>query len=252
MAIDEIPGREVSGHLIEAIAGELEQSGLNLFALLERRCVDDRAIPAHFKSIALVGNYGRRLWDQLPDIAQHEHPIDDYSRTEVERVLTEKLGTTGWTILFPGRSRGAVPGLQTLGEAAGWHYPSPLGNGIHPLHGLWFAYRAVVAFDFAFPESRLSEVMSGANAASPCLSCVDQPCIGTCPASALVIDRLPNLHACAGFRSSEQSPCAERCLARESCPVGTQSRYADEQIRYFYRQSLDSLQRWVADSSSEN
>ena len=293
---DERPTRAISGQLVETIAGELEQSGLNMFAVLDRRIVDDCALSdralndpdaysstprnhavsdavcdsargdvasddttpsSEIRSVALIGNSGRRLWNCLPDVTGQEHLVDDYSCREVSRVLTKYLGETGWAILYPDRSGNTVPPLQYLGGRAGWHHPSPLGSGIHPQHGLWFAYRAVVVFAFELPESRLSVLHTAdtnngnASGASPCVSCIDQPCIRSCPASALGIDRAPDLNACAGFRSAEQSPCAERCLARESCPVGVQSRYVDEQINYHYRQSLESLRRWVAETGSE-
>lgn len=275
---DERPTRVINGQLVGKIARELEQSGLNLFAVLDRRDADDgtfndialtdgtltdstltdSCLSAGVRSVALIGNSGRRLWNCLPAITGQEHPVDDYSRREVTRVLGNNLGESGWAILYPDRTRNTVPSLQHLGSRAGWHHPSPLGSGIHPQHGLWFAYRAVVVFNFELPESqwsvpnRTDAKNRQATGASPCLSCADQPCISACPASALKVGRVPNLDACSSFRYADQSPCAERCLARESCPLGLQSRYADAQINYHYRQSLESLRRWVAETASED
>ena len=236
-----------------SISKQLNSCGLNMFALLDANRIHDNAVPSDATSVMLIGNYGRKLWDCIPDsLHQGLHPVDDFSKAAVSRVLTAVIGSVGWTLLFPNRSLPCAPALQSLGRAAGWHHPSPLGNGIHPEHGLWFAYRAVVAIN--------SDITGGADATadpangirvsdSPCIRCVDQPCIKSCPPQALSTDGPPDLKACVNFRSADQSPCAERCLARQQCPVGRQSIYADDQIRYFYRQSLQSLQRWVAETS---
>lgn len=240
--------------LASDISEQLAGFGLNLFALLDAGKIDDSAIPSETSVVALVGNHGRQLWDCLPaNWQQQKHPIDDFSEATVSRVLTATIGNSGWTMLFPDRSSLAVPALQDLGRAAGWHNPSPLGNGIHPEHGLWFAYRSVVAIDFEIASLGASSALpaEGFGDDSPCISCIEQPCIKSCPPSALSVGNAPDLMACVNFRSSDQSPCAEQCLARQQCPIGVQSRYADEQIRYFYRQSLPSLQRWVAEASLE-
>ncbi len=234
-----------------AIAVQLKAVGLNMFALLDPCKIDDSAIPNDVTSIMLIGNYGRHLWDCMPDNwRQNDDPVDDFTSSAVTRVLTSELGNGGWTILFPNRALACAPVLQQLGHAAGWHHPSPLGNGIHPEHGLWFAYRAVAAITADIASGTTVRQTSDAGISdSPCIRCVDQPCIKSCPPSALGAGRSPDLEACVNFRSRDQSPCAERCLARQQCPVGVQSIYADEQIRYFYRVSLQSLQSWVAESS---
>lgn len=234
-----------------AIAEQLKSFGLNLFALLDANKIVEAAVPNNTTSVMLIGNYGRKLWDCIPDaLHQGLHPVDDFTEATVTRVLTSVIGDRDWSILFPNLS--AAPALQSLGRAAGWHNPSPLGNGIHPEHGLWFAYRAVVAIKLDITGGAETSALPANDirrSDSPCIRCIDQPCIKSCPPQALSAGNAPNLQACVTFRSGDQSPCAERCLARQQCPVGVQSRYADEQIRYFYRQSLQSLQRWVAETS---
>lgn len=232
-----------SGDPQPVIAGQLAAAGLNLCALLDARDIDDPAVPDNTRTLVLIGSYGSRLWQRVR-ASEHAHsddPVDNFCAAAVTDAMQALAGDCGWTLLFPHRS--PAPLLQNLGQVAGWHHPSPLGNGIHPLHGLWFAYRAVVALDTALTPSSI-----GARHESPCLSCTGQPCIQACPADALQPGKPPNLTACVGYRVTPKSPCAERCLAREQCPLGTEARYPDEQIRYHYRQSLQSLQRWVAET----
>jgi len=241
----------VSGSPAADIKEQLASFGLNLFALLDASKLQDRTFPPATTVVLVVGNYGRQMWDCLPaGWQQQSHPVDDFTSIVMQRVLTAVIGKSGWTLLFPDRSLAIAPVLQDLGRAAGWHNPSPLGNGIHPQHGLWFAYRSVVAIDIDIEVGDRSRLTARpVRSESPCVSCANQPCISACPPSALSLGAAPNLAACVNFRTSDQSPCAERCLARQKCPVGLQSRYADEQIQYFYRQSLRSLQRWVSEAS---
>jgi len=263
------------------IARQLEQAGLNLSVLMDASKIDDPAIPAPSGSLLLVGSYGNKLWNCIPaDDRLKENPVDDFSLSMISQTLTSVIGNTDWQILYPNQSPSLSPRLQRLGLCAGWHHPSPLGSGIHPEHGLWFAYRAV-----AYIKLSVTEIIKSVTSAapgllehevidppqlidsevinlmpvdslgksisqSPCLSCVDQPCIAACPASALSYDDVPDLNACVTYRTSAQSPCAERCLAREQCPIGIQYRYTDEQIRYFYQQSLSALQLWVAQAAA--
>lgn len=264
-----------------AVAGELQQAGLNLFAMLDAEKINDSTIPLGASSLMLIGSYGRQLWDCIPaSYHRGENPVDDFSASAVTQTLTSVLGNCDWTMLYPSSSAATAPALQQLGCFAGWHHPSPLGNGIHPEFGLWFAYRSVVAINGSIaaitgvpqntepalhanagvnagvnvsdcPVSVNTKTNAGVSTAeSPCVSCVDQPCIAVCPASALHQTDAPDLTACAGFRTTEQSPCAERCIARERCPVGVQFRYADDQIRYYYKQSLEALRRWVAETGA--
>jgi hypothetical protein len=240
---EENPLNLTSGDPERVIAGQLATSGLNMCALLDARDIDDPAVPNNTRTLMVIGSYGNRLWQcvRASEQAHSEDPVDNFCAAAVTDTMQSLVGDRGWTLLFPHRA--PAPRLQNLGQAAGWHHPSPLGNGIHPLHGLWFAYRAVVALDIALTPTGV-----GVRTESPCLSCSGRPCIQACPADALQVGKAPNLTACVGYRVMAESPCADRCLAREQCPLGAEARYPDDQIRYHYRQSLLSLRRWVAEN----
>ncbi len=229
----------------EKMRRSLESAGLNLFSILASATIDEPGVPDNSESLLLIGSAGVDLWKKMPvSFLDRENPIDEYSRQRVAEILQRELPGEDCRILFPAASLSdPLPSLQKLGEIAGWHSPSPLGLGINEQFGLWFAYRAVVSVARPLTASRLDE------RPSPCVSCVEKPCVSSCPASAITFGRHPDLKSCVQFRAKSASPCAERCLSRLGCPVATQWRYSQEQLSYFYRRSLPTLVKWVAQES---
>lgn len=226
---------------MEKMRRSLESAGLNLFSILESGTLNEPGIPDNSESLLLIGSAGAELWDKMPDsFLVRENPIDEYSHQSVVEILQRELPAEDWSILFPALSvSDPLPSLQKLGEIAGWHNPSPLGLGINHQFGLWFAYRAVVSV------ARPLTVSVQAERTSPCLSCVEKPCVSGCPASAIAFGRHPDLQSCVGYRAEIGSPCADTCLSRLSCPVAAQWQYSQEQLSYFYRRSLPTLVNWV-------
>ncbi|MCY1495832.1 hypothetical protein D9M68_297430 [compost metagenome] len=106
--------------------------------------------------------------------------------------------------------------------------PSPLGILIHPRYGLWHGYRGALAFDRPLPET-------GERAAQhPCDRCAAKPCMSACPANALVEERF-DVSLCRGHLRSEaaRAGCLSAgCLSRDACPVGSDYRYRQEQLRF--------------------
>jgi hypothetical protein len=190
---------------------------------------------AGFRQLILVGHGGRKLWEcvQVSGIVS-EHPIDDYCRQTLGRWFAEHLPGHNFRIVYPG---GQLVGLQALGKLAGWHHASPFMVGVDGDWGSWYAYRAVVLADSDFcpflPVDR----------SNPCLSCPDQPCIAVCPAGAMA-DGQFSLPLCAGYRLRPDSACAYGCLARSACPVGSEHRYDEAQVRHSYARSLAMLRRY--------
>jgi len=81
------------------------------------------------------------------------------------------------------------------------------------------------------------------DASAPCVSCADKPCVESCPASAIVDQRL-DIERCTSYRKSDKSTCQATCHARLACPVGRKYRYDADQLAYHYQHSLESIRRY--------
>lgn len=184
---------------------------------------------ANFRQLILLGHGGKQLWAcvQAAGITG-EHPIDDYVIRTVAQVFAGYLADNSYRIVYPGN---APVGLQQLGSLAGWHHPSPFMVGIDGEWGSWFAYRAAILADTDFlpflPVDR----------SHPCPACSGRPCIPACPAAAMS-DGGFALDKCIAYRRQEGSACQFTCLARSACPVGSEHRYSEAQLRHSYAISL--------------
>jgi len=223
-----------------AFPGEfLDAAGLNRqhvfqIAGLPNEVLAPLELGTHDAQLILIGHAGRRLWECLGESGTPgQDPIDDYTVSTVRQWFAEHLPDHRYRIVYPGSGH---IGLQQLGTLAGWHHPSPFMVGIDHHWGSWFAYRCAVLTDTCFPPTIPAERNS------PCINCAGQPCIAACPAGATG-DSF-DLIACADERLRPASACALGCLARQACPVGTQHRYDEAQIRHSYSRSLTMLENW--------
>ena len=232
---------------IDAFARRLDHAGLNLLTVLDKSTISALADGgtdemSEWGAIILIGNSGATMWQRMPDeYHEREHPVDEYAQDTTAAALRELLPDTDWQVLFPAPVASVYcPPLQQFGALAGWHHSSPLGTGINNLFGLWFAYRVVIGVSPELPSCGILDTRS------PCLTCTNQPCVQTCPATALSYQRQPDMKSCATFRMQMQSPCADTCLARLACPIAADSKYHDEQIAHHYLRSVTGLESWLA------
>lgn len=208
---------------------ELDRAGLNrqhVFLLADLPVDLRQHLPdSGYRQLILIGHAGRALWAA---VQRQRPPGPDPIDTHTRQTIARWLGETRHQLLYPGP---APVGLQALGALAGWHQPSPMMIGVDATWGSWHAYRAVVLADTDFPAT----LQAAPNAACP--SCAHRACVTACPAGALSSPQF-DLSRCAAERLRPDSACAEGCLARQACPVGSEHRYDDAQIRHSYRQSL--------------
>jgi epoxyqueuosine reductase len=218
--------------------------GLNLFSILDYSTLPKNAQASladfHFPltastRIVLIGHGGKSLWGRLQINAATPDPIDQYSQAAAIAFAKETLGENEYRLIYPSDEPIA---LQQLGTMAGWHTPSPLGLGIHPHWGLWYAYRAALLTNATLP------VMVEPTPKRPCDRCLEKPCLSSCPAGALSEARQISMDQCAAYRLSDTTSCGDRCLARMSCAVSNEHRYTLEQIQYHYRLSLETLRHY--------
>ena len=225
----------------------LADAGLNLLAILDCTTLPTAVAAPMLASgvplneywrLVLLGHGGRRLWAALQDWGmQTADPVDHYTLAITRQFIHDYLGNPPVCWLYP-QTDYLVP-LQQLGALAGWSYPSPLGQGIHPEFGVWFAYRA------AFLTTANLPLKVEPKRPSPCTSCVAKPCVTTCPVGAVQIDHF-DVDGCAHYRLHDDSPCADRCLARLACPFFPEHRYTLPQIQYHYRHSWGTLRDWYS------
>ena len=210
----------------------LNENGLNRQAIFD--VVD---LPAEIRSqlktesgqLILVGHGGRLLWERVQAAGQSSsNPIDDFAVATIQRWFADFLPGQHYQILYPGDQ---IIGLQALGKLAGWHQPSPFMVGIDSEWGSWFAYRAVVLANTNFQPTL------AVDRNRPCDSCPSKDCVINCPAGALD-DAEFSLNKCLAYRKLPDAKCHFTCLARVSCPVGSEHQYSAEQLHHTYSISL--------------
>ena len=144
--------------------------------------------------------------------------------------------------------------LQSSGEPASAlpHHPfiawakraedvqnSKLGMLIHPVHGLWHAYR--FAISVAMPVDGLNR---NPHTDSICERCNDQPCLSQCPVSAFD-GKEYDVRSCSTYltQNPEAACHTQGCLARDACPEGKASQYEQPQRQFHMQQFTSAMAR---------
>ena len=224
---------------IEALSAALQPYGLQLRGGFCPDAQEAIALPdgRNAALLVLVGNVGGAMWpafaaspmarDGLP------HPLDRWSR-QVGDALAQHWGAIA---LYPFSGPPAQPHYHPFQQWASRCeavFPSPLMLRIHPQYGLWHAYRFALAFAKAEASdlAALAAPPEGANV-SPCLGCVDQPCLHACPVDAYDGQGFDDVRCRNHVRSPQGADCAAQgCRARNACPVAASLRYSPDQLRF--------------------
>ena len=189
-----------------------------------------------YRRLVMLGQAGPALWESIrADGFDSTELFDDYSIGLVAD-LAEAMGGPAIEILHPA---GVMLPLGRMAEHVGWGSPSPLGLTIHHRYGPWLAHRIVFVVDADLP------VTDRTPGPHPCATCEDTPCVRACPVDAVSVETGFDVVRCSGYRVQDDSPCAERCLARLACPVGTEFIYGDAQMAHHYRAGLVSIRRYL-------
>ncbi|MEM7209070.1 MAG: hypothetical protein AAF434_14700 [Pseudomonadota bacterium] len=225
----------------------LAQNGLNLWGVLDcaripesaRELFSPEINPSAYSRLIVLGNTGAQLWKFLQARGMdRSDPIDSASLDLAKRFCESYLPRGKHTVVFP--TDYVVP-LQRVGAILGWGEPSPLGIGIHPERGLWWAYRSAIMTSIDVP------VTTVVDASSPCDQCKSRACENACPAGAVNVEASFNVDACFRSRALKNSICRDRCHARLACPVGNEYRYPMAMHNYIYKNSMKTVLNYVRD-----
>lgn len=173
-------------------------------------------------SVLLVGQAGAAPWPHFQQWRQGSaedlaDPLDSWCRAVIGAV-GEAFGARA---VSPS-DRPYLPFQQWAMRAEGLR-PSPLGVLMHPVYGLWHAYRGALLFDVEIA------VEAPRNPIHLCDLCVGKPCLKSCPVGAY--SETGFAHACCldHVRSPLGSACRTGgCLDRNACPYGRDWRYPAE------------------------
>jgi very-short-patch-repair endonuclease len=158
-------------------------------------------------NIVLVGTAGSAFWPHFTAARRDEpDPLDAWAR----RVLTDIANRFGAQLEMPCDGPPFLP-FQRWAMAAEPVFASPMGVLVHPVYGLWHAYRGALVF------AESLDLPPREDAGNPCDSCRDRPCTTACPVNAAV----PTDVARCWDHLKGGGPCrAIGCHARHACPIG--------------------------------
>lgn len=180
------------------------------------------------KEIALIGNAGSSIWQAFKAAREEQHGLTLDRWTE--DTLGEIARQYGIKALYPFEGPPFWPFIQWARRTRSL-FSSPIGLTVHPVFGLWHAFRAALLFDEApgFPEI-ITE--------SPCDSCEKRPCLKTCPVDAFSGEGY-RFDTCLDYVGAGANPCRSAgCDARKACPIGQDHRYMPEHAAFHMDQLL--------------
>jgi hypothetical protein len=211
----------LASDLIGGIADALQPQGLVVRGGLNF-CASDTApaglSDAAAKAVVLIGNAGGQYWHQFEQWRAHQpatmpNPLDAWSRL----VLEEAAGPFGARVIMP-NDKPYAPFQQWAMRAEALSR-SPVGLLIHPVYGLWHAFRGAILLDVEIP---IQPVTSKNH---PCDTCVGKPCMNACPVAAFSEGSFAYERCRDHVRGEHAGPCLTGCVARNACPVGVEYRY---------------------------
>ncbi len=186
------------------------------------------------RTVLMIGNVGDRsvdgmggdpMWRAFAAARARfpgDHPMNDWTRAAIDPIARE----VGAMALYPFDGPPYRP-FQRWAMRAEPVAPSPLGLLIHPTYGLWHAYRAALVFAEEIDLPPRQDI------ASPCDTCVDKPCLTSCPVGAFTAKGY-DVPRCASFleTAAGEDCLAKACRARRACPVAPERAPVTAQARF--------------------
>lgn len=204
------------------IITELETQGL----------VGLRAFECDGHRAQLIGNVGSSLWPAFSTSQEfsdgRSDPMNRWTQRLVEAAVQLVDAEAVREVRYPFGDR--VWPFQTYGRLAMGAEQSPIGLLVSQEYGLWTAFRAVIVFNQPWDHSECRPSVS------PCSTCMEKPCLKTCPVGAFSAEGY-DYPACKSHVASEQGKDCRfgGCLARLACPVGRDYHYLPEHQAFHMR-----------------
>ena len=171
-------------------------------------------------TLLLFGNAGSSIWQSFSTSAEYRDgeadPLNRWS-TRIGNMLAAEWGGDA---LFPFGGPPYQPFLKWAKKSEDLA-SSKLGMLIHPVYGLWHAYRFAVALPIRI--SITPEEHAGYHA---CSGCAHQRCLNVCPVKAFDGTQY-DVEACYKYLVSNPDSACQRlgCAARKACPEGAGYEY---------------------------
>ena len=188
------------------------------------------------KTLLIIGNAGVDMWRRFsssPEFWLEKDPLNAFSR----RIIDGLADVFGAAALFPFSDPPFLPFIRWA-QRAEPVWPSPIGPLIHAEYGLWHAYRGALGFSerMALPDRSEAE--------RPCDTCIDKPCLHTCPVNAFDGESY-DVPACTRHIGAPAGKdcIVGGCLARRACPAGRAFSYTPDHAAFHMQSFLSSQQR---------
>ena len=201
---------------------------------------DADLIPGDVETCILVGNAGAQFWRAFSEERPAgSDPVEAWTRGVLEQISAD----LGAEVLLPFVGPPFLPFLEWA-KRSDPVTESPVGPLIHPVYGLWHAYRGMLLFREKIDLPEIPSRTQDAQGLSTCETCADQPCLRACPVNA-VSGKIFDVAACVGFvKSPEGSDCLSNgCRARRACPIGKGYVYEPAQALHHMQGFLDTFGR---------
>lgn len=171
-----------------------------------------------YASLVMLGNGGKLFGEQFT------YPLDD-NLDPFDTLAVESINPRlNCLLLYPNSNY--VPPLQKILRFFNFSQQSIMGMDISFDYGLWFGVRSLFLSKEIMPQKRFL------NSYNICEDCKDKSCINNCPGFAISNQDSFNISNCSNYRFSIDSKCADRCLARISCPYKHEHQYELKQLQY--------------------
>ena len=216
--------------LAPRVATHIAAADLVLLGWLAPAACD--GLDAAVRCVVLIGNAGPALFERfLRERATPAQTLDAWTRCTVDPLAA----TLGARAVYPFDR--PHPPLLAWAYRAGVMHPSPLGLGIHPVYGLWHAFRAALLF------REPSGLPAPEPAPHPCERCAAKPCLHACPVAAFAPGRYDTGACVAHIAGDAGASCMSGgCRARHACPVGQAFAHAPAQAS-FHMQAFRAAMR---------